>query len=88
MQRVRHGTTAISEQRLQSNCKRFGEAGLALMGGGGALRQAFARTVKSTVGTSADIAAQAGGAGSARFVRTDWSSPVKHRTQSPTYNNG
>ncbi|OXI87196.1 hypothetical protein CFB40_16100 [Burkholderia sp. AU31652] len=60
-----YGTAAAKQ--LQA----FGEAGLALMGGGGALRQAFARTVESTVGTSVEMAAQAGGAGGARFVRTD-----------------
>ncbi|WP_124920373.1 hypothetical protein [Burkholderia stagnalis] len=60
-----YGTAAAKQ--LQA----FGEAGLALMGGGGALRQAFARTVESTVGTSVDMGAQAGGTGSARFVRTE-----------------
>lgn len=49
----------------------FGEAGLALIGGGGALRQVFSRAVESTFGPSADLAAQAGGVGAPRFVRTD-----------------
>ncbi|WP_155631775.1 hypothetical protein [Burkholderia stagnalis] len=64
-----YGMAAVKEVQA------FAEAGLTVMGGSGALRQVFTRTVESGYGLAADTAAQTGGAGSTRFLRTEGLGP-------------